>query len=124
MTTSTTSPRLKGIVRHHFRGFPIFSETSQTRAQTGSLRFVYWYGPGKDFLLEQVRFDAYDMLSLRRWEAVFHQIYEALEVVRGIVRARGCFGMILDRNYRKSFVAHTLNATVVKVDVGNLNVGR
>ncbi len=38
--TSTTSPRLKGIVDIHFRPLPVFGECCQSSSEIGSLLFV------------------------------------------------------------------------------------
>jgi hypothetical protein len=54
----------------------------------------------------------------------FHQFNESCEMVRRVVRSRGSFRMILNRNYRQRFVAHTFNATVVKIHVRHFHLRR
>ena len=46
-----------------------------------------------------------------------HKVHEAVEEILGIVRACGCFRVILDAEDRQLFVLQPFDGVVVQVDV-------
>ena len=64
------------------------------------------------------------IVNLLLSRCLFHQSDEALEVVRGIVRPRRGFGVVLDGEDWQALVAHALDAVVVEIEVRHFHVRR
>src|ERR1043166_5456894 len=60
--------------------------------------------------------------ALARDAGLLHQLDEAAEVVLGVVRAGRGFGVVLDGDDGEPPVAHPLDATVVEVDMRDLDL--
>src|SRR6478735_6044748 len=61
-----------------------------------------------------------DWISERLGTLALHQGYETVEEVRGVVRARGCFGVVLDAEGRLVEELQPLDDLVVQAYVGDL----
>lgn len=53
-----------------------------------------------------------------------HQVYEACEVMCGVVRAGRGFRVILDGEDGQTFVAQSFDAVIVEIDVRDFDIGR